>query len=73
MMNGHRVKLKERAEKVDNSYDRVHCILYLDMRKLGVGWILRLLTINQKQVRMIISQQWLHVLKRNEKIRCDIL
>ena len=57
VLDDHRIKVKEIAEVMDMSKERVCHILnqHLGMRKLSARWVPRLLTVNQKRVRMNIS------------------
>jgi histone-lysine N-methyltransferase SETMAR len=67
VLNDRRLKVREIAEAVKISIDRVHHILHeiLGMRKLSARWVPRLLTVAQKRVRMNISQECLDLFKRN--------
>lgn len=62
-----RVKVREIVEIVNISYERVHNILHehLDMKKLSAKWVPRLLTIDQKRNREVISKQCLDIYQRN--------
>ena len=64
-----RLKVREIAETVDMSKDRVSHILHgiLDMRKLSARWVPRLLTPDNKRNRDTISEQCLTLFKRNPK------
>lgn len=63
-----RIKVREIAEAVGISIKRVCHILTeeLNMRKLTMHWVPRLLTANQKRIRMNISKALLDRFKRNE-------
>jgi hypothetical protein len=56
--NDHKVKLIEISETLKISKERVGHIVheYLDMRKLCAKWVPRVLTIDQKQQRIIDSE-----------------
>ena len=62
-----RTKVRELAEAVNISTERVHHILheYLDMRKLSARWVPRLLTIDHKRERVTISKECLAMFNRN--------
>ena len=53
---------------MDISTERVHFILRneLDMKKLTARWVPRLLTVEQKQVRMNLSQECLARFQKNK-------
>src|SRR5687768_12197365 len=64
-----RVKVREIADIVGISNERVHNILHehLAMKKLSsVRWVPRLLTTDQKRIRVNISKECLSMFKRNE-------
>ena len=69
MLNDPKVKVREIAEIVSISTERVVNILHthLCMRKLCAKWVLRFLTINRKRIRVITSKQNLAYFKRNPK------
>ena len=69
VMDDRRMKVRDIAEIVGISVDRVHNILHekLEMKKLCARWVPRLLTIDQKRKRHDISQQCLSKLKRNSQ------
>ena len=58
-MEDHRIKVHEIAEIVGMSVGAVHNILHekLEMKKMCVWWLPRLLTIHQKRTRKDISKQ----------------
>jgi len=64
-----RLKIREIAETVGMSKDRVGQILYaiLGMRKLSARWVPRLLTPDNKRNRETTSEQFLMLFKRNPK------
>ena len=65
----HRLKVREIAETVGISKDRVDHILHeiLGMRKLSARWMSRLLTPDNKCNRETISEHCLTLFKRNSK------
>lgn len=67
VMEDRRMKVREIAEIVGISVDRVHNILHekLQMKKLCARWVSRLLTIDQKRTRKDFSKQGLSMLTRN--------
>ena len=67
--NDPKVKLLEIAEIVSISTEHVVNILHthLYMRKLCTRWVPRLLTIDQKRIRMSTSEQNLAYFNRNPK------
>ncbi|XP_020282790.1 histone-lysine N-methyltransferase SETMAR-like [Pseudomyrmex gracilis] len=69
VMDDCRLKLRDIAEIVDISSERVHNILHehLNMKKLCTQWVPRLLTLDQKQRRMDVSTECLQRYKRNPK------
>ena len=69
VLNDPKVKVPEIAEIVSNSNERVINILHthLCMRKLCVRWVSRLITIDQKRIRMTTSEQNLAYFNRNPK------
>jgi histone-lysine N-methyltransferase SETMAR len=62
------MKLREIAETINISKERVGYILHeeLDMKKLCARWVPRLLTADQKQTRMKISEQCLEGFNKNK-------
>lgn len=64
-----RLKVCEIAETVAISKDRVGHILHenLGMRKLSARWVPRLLTADNKRIRVTTSEQCLTLFKRNPK------
>ena len=67
VLHDRRLKVRELADIVNISIDRVHYILHdvLGMKKLSARWVPRLLTVDQKRIRMNISQECLDLFKRN--------
>lgn len=67
VLNDRRIKVREIAEAVSISKERVCHILveHLNMRKLAARWVPRLLNSDQKQVRMNISEVLLKRFKQN--------
>ena len=59
--------MREQADMVKISVDRVHNILHehLHRKKLSTRWVPRLLTVDQKRIRLNISQECLDHFKRN--------
>ena len=57
VLDDRRIKVREIAEVMNMSKERVCHILnqHLDMRKLSARWVPRLLTVDQKLVRMNMS------------------
>ncbi|KYN21168.1 hypothetical protein ALC57_06462, partial [Trachymyrmex cornetzi] len=72
IMDTRRIKIREIAEPVGISKERVCHILTeeLDMRKLTARWVPRLLTLDQKRIRMNISKALLERFKRNKSDFC---
>ncbi|KAL6257504.1 hypothetical protein P5V15_011074 [Pogonomyrmex californicus] len=68
VLDDRRIKVREIAEAMGISKERVCHILTeeLDMRKLFARWVPRLLTLDQKRIRMNISKALLERFKRNE-------
>src|SRR5436190_23298789 len=68
VMDNRRIKVREIAEAIGISKERVCHILTeeLGMRKLTARWVPRLLTLDQKRIRMNISKALLERFKRNE-------
>lgn len=69
VMEDRRMKVREISNMVNISTERVHNILHneLAMRKLSARWVPRLLTVDQKRVRMQMSKLSLSQFKRNKK------
>ena len=69
MLADRRVKIREIADIVDISTERIQNILHerLDMRKLSARWVPRLLTVDQNPNRMTTSEQYLDMFERNPK------
>lgn len=67
VLQDRRVKVREIAEMVRISDERVRNILHqhLNMRKLSARWVPRLLTIDQKRVRVTTSKANLAMFNRN--------
>lgn len=67
VMSDRRLKVREIAEIVSISTERVNNILHehLGMKKLCARWVPRLLTLDQKRVRMDVSSDNLERFKRN--------
>jgi len=67
IMENRRMKVREIAEAVGISTERVHNILHekLHVKKLCTRWVPRLLTLDQKRMRKDISMQCLAMFKRN--------
>ena len=65
----HKLKLHEIAEELKISEGSVFTILHehLSIRKLYLKWVLRLLTINQKQQHVNNSERCLQLFQHNEK------
>ena len=63
-----RIKVKEIAEVMNMSKERVCHILnqHVGMRKLSARWVPRFLTVDQKRIRMNISNALLAQFRRNE-------
>jgi histone-lysine N-methyltransferase SETMAR len=61
------IKMREMAEAVNISYERVFHILYneLDLKKLSARWVPRLLSPEQKRVPVQTSAQCLEMFQRN--------
>ncbi|KAL6252271.1 hypothetical protein P5V15_003009 [Pogonomyrmex californicus] len=58
VLDDRRIKVREIAEAMGISKERV-CHIFteeLDMRKLSARWVPRLLTLDQKRIRMNISK-----------------
>ena len=68
VLDDRRIKVREIAEVMNMSKERVCHILnqHLDMRKLSARWVPRLLTLDQKRVRMKISRALLAQFRRNK-------
>jgi len=67
IMENRRMKVREIAEAVGISTERVHNILHekLHVKKLCARWVPRLLTLDQKCMRKDVSMQCLVMFKRN--------
>ncbi|XP_025263254.1 histone-lysine N-methyltransferase SETMAR-like [Camponotus floridanus] len=67
VLNDRRIKMRELSHIANISIDRVHNILHehLHMKKLSARWVPRLLTVDQKRIRMNISQECLDMFERN--------
>ena len=68
VLDDRRIKVREIAEVMRMSKERVCHILHQDlgMRKLSARWVPRLLTLDQKRVRMNISNALLVQLRHNK-------
>lgn len=68
VFNDRRVKVSEIVEIVGISDKRVRNILHqhLDMKKVSARWVPRLLTIDQKRMRVTTSKAGLALLQRNK-------
>src|SRR5436190_11375660 len=68
VLDDRRIKVREIAEVMNMSKERVCHKLnqHLDMRKLSSRWVPRLLTLDQKRVRMKISRALLAQFRRNK-------
>ena len=68
VLDDRRIKVREIAEAMNMSKERVCHILHeeLGMRKLSARWVPRLLTLDQKRVRMNISNALLSQFRRNK-------
>jgi len=68
ILNDRKLKLKEIADIVKISPERVHHIIheYLGMQKLFAKWVPRELTIDQKQQRVDDSERCLKLFQRNK-------
>lgn len=67
VMEDRKLKVRDIAETLGISYDRVHNILheYLHMRKLSARWVPRLLTIDHKRERVNLCKHGLGLFQRN--------
>ena len=68
VLEDRRMKVRDIAEVMNMSKERVCHILHqhLGMRKLSARWVPRLLTVDQKRVRMNISNALLAQFRRNK-------
>lgn len=68
VLQDRRLKVSDIANRMDISTERVHFILRneLDMKKLTARWVPRFLTVEQKQVRMNLSQECLARFQKNK-------
>ncbi|GFT66440.1 histone-lysine N-methyltransferase SETMAR [Trichonephila clavipes] len=68
VLDDHRIKVRKIAEVMSMSKEWVCHILnqHLGMRKLSARWVLRLLTLGQKRVRMNISNTLLAQFRRKK-------
>ena len=68
VLDDRRVKVREIGNAIGISNDRVHFILQqeLHMKKLSARWVPHLLTVDQKRIRMKISQACLDRFKQNK-------
>ena len=69
-----KLQLKEIAEVMNISNQRICRILnqHLGMRKLSARWVPRLLKVDQKRVRMNISNALLAQFRRNKSEFCRL-
>lgn len=69
VLNDRKVKVGELAETMGMSKERIGNILHehLHMKKLCARWVPRLLTVDQKQHRVIDSERNLDMFRRNPK------
>jgi len=67
VLSDRQIKMREIAEATGISIERIHFILHneLNMKKLSTRWVPRLLTAEQKRVRMRTSANCLEVFKKN--------
>ena len=68
VLDEQRVKVREIGNAIGISNDRVHFILQqeLHMKKLSARWVPHLLTVDQKRIRIKISQACLDRFMRNK-------
>jgi histone-lysine N-methyltransferase SETMAR len=68
VLDDRRIKVREIAETIGISKERVRYILHeeLHMKKLCARWVPRLLTADQKRIRMKISEQRLERFNKNK-------
>ena len=68
VLDDRRVKVRVIGNAIGISNDRVHFILQqeLHIKKLSARWVPHLLTVDQKRIRMKISQACLDRFKRNK-------
>src|SRR5436190_21585100 len=68
VLDDRQIKVREIAEVMNMSNERVCHILnqHLDMRKLSARWVPRLLTLDQKRVRMKVSRALLVQFRRTK-------
>jgi len=68
VLDDRRIKMREIAETIDISKERVGYILHeeMDMKKLCTRWVSRLLTADQKCTRMKVSEQCLERFNKNK-------
>ena len=67
VMEDRRLTVNDIAEACEISSERVHKIFHqdLDMRKLSARWVPRLLTIDQKRIRAVMSRECLSLYQKN--------
>jgi histone-lysine N-methyltransferase SETMAR len=72
VLDDRRIKVREIAETIGISKERVGYILHeeLDMKRLCARWVPRMLTADQKRTRMNISEQ---CLERCNKKKTDFV
>ena len=65
-----RTKVREVAEAVGVSYETAINILHdkLSVRKVSARWVPRLLTVDNKRIRLSMSKQCLDLFKRNSQV-----
>jgi histone-lysine N-methyltransferase SETMAR len=76
VLDDRRMKVREIAETIDISKERVEYILHkeLDMKRLCARWVPRLLTADQKRTRLKNSEQCLERFNKNKTDFCvDLL
>ncbi|GFV31246.1 histone-lysine N-methyltransferase SETMAR [Trichonephila clavipes] len=68
VLDDHRIKVRDITETMSMSKERVCHILnqHLSKRKLSARWVTRVLTLDQKRVRINISNAWLAQFRRNK-------
>lgn len=72
-MEDHRMKVREIAEAVGISTERVHNMHEkLHMKKLCARWVPRLLTLDQKRTRKNVSTQCLAMFKQSAGLLASI-
>uniref|UniRef100_A0A1I8NKG9 Uncharacterized protein n=1 Tax=Musca domestica TaxID=7370 RepID=A0A1I8NKG9_MUSDO len=71
VLNDRQIKVREIANIMGISNDQVHLIIHeeLQMKKLSARWVPHLLTVEQKRIRMNISQACLDRFKRKKDFK----